>query len=80
MDFLCYPYRWIRPRDAAFADRADPAWEKLSPLRRQLLGDGDHLDSYFGLAPNSGAWDETIPLRAELDARGVLDRSQPYLR
>ncbi|MEV5571763.1 phytanoyl-CoA dioxygenase family protein [Spirillospora sp. NPDC052269] len=80
MVFLCYTYRWIRWRDDIAIDRRSAWWRSLSPLRRQLLGDGDEAASHFGFTLESGVWDDDIPLRAELKARGHLDRSHHFLR
>ena len=68
--FLAYTYRWIRPRD----EIAPRAWPTLSPVRRQLLGDG---------ATATGYWiptDDDAPLRRWLGERGLLDPSIPSNR
>ncbi|HLY33947.1 MAG TPA: phytanoyl-CoA dioxygenase family protein [Jatrophihabitantaceae bacterium] len=77
--FVGYTHRWIRPLDEADY-RADSEWfASLSPLRRQLLGGGPDHANHWGV--DGGGWiDKTIPLRAELAARGLLDGSRPYLR
>ncbi|GAA2573351.1 phytanoyl-CoA dioxygenase family protein [Actinomadura fulvescens] len=81
MIFLCYTYRWIRWYDDVAIDRHSDWWRGLSPLRRQLLGDGDGTATYFGISRElGGVWDDEIPLRAELKARGLLDRSRQFLR
>ncbi|MFD0902120.1 phytanoyl-CoA dioxygenase family protein [Actinomadura sediminis] len=80
MVFLCYTYRWIRWRDDVTINRHTPWWNGLTPLRRQLLGDGDEAASHFGFTLESGVWDDAIPLRAALKSRGLLDHSQHYLR
>ncbi|GAA4223638.1 hypothetical protein GCM10022254_01210 [Actinomadura meridiana] len=80
MVFLCYTYRWIRWRDDVSINRHGDWWRGLSPLRRQLLGDGDEAASHFGFTLESGVWDDAIPLRSELKSRGLLDRSHHYLR
>lgn len=70
--FMAYTYRWIRPRDD---HRLDPAWwNRLSPVRRQLLGASTSV---------KGCWlpsDEDAPLRACLEERGLLQRSRPAHR
>jgi hypothetical protein len=76
MIFLGYTYRWIRMRDDAIKSAA---WERMSPLRRQLLGHGEENASFFGITAANPAWDDDIPLRAELKKRGLLDQSRHYL-
>lgn len=70
--FLGYTYRWIRPRDDY---PIDPAWlAGLSPIRRQLLGDGLDAMSFWGLG------EDDPPLRPWLADRGLLDPTVPALR
>lgn len=79
MVFIGYTHRWIRPLDEIdYASRGE--WfDGLSPLRRQLLGGGPDHANYWGV--DQGGWiDKSIPLRAELAVRGLLDGSRPYLR
>lgn len=65
--FMGYTYRWIRPRDDY---PIDPGWlAGLSPVRRQLMGEGLGASSYWGLG------DQDFPLRQWLRDRGVLDES-----
>ncbi len=71
--FLAYTYRWIRPRDELGIDRRSARFRRLSPVRRQLLGAGG-LRSHWGLP------DERVPLRVELDRRGLLDPAIPSHR
>ncbi len=53
----------------------DPGWfAALTPIRRQLLGEGSSAWSHWGLA------DEELPLRAWLAERGLLDPSRPSNR
>lgn len=61
--FLGYTYRWNRDRDTP---PAEAYGERLSPVRRQLLGHGD-----AGSLGVTAAYDG-IPLRAELKGRGLL--------
>ena len=68
--FFAYTYRWIRPRD----DTVPPAWRTLSPVRRQLLGDGATATGYC--IPT----DDDAPLRRWLGERGLLDPSIPSNR
>lgn len=72
--FLAYTYRWIRPRDELEIDRRGARFRRLSPVRRQLLGDAEGPRSHWGL-PN-----ERVPLRIELDRRGLLDPAVPSHR
>lgn len=74
MLFVGYTYRWIRPRDEMPFQRDATWWERLSPIRRQLLGDGIDAPSFWGLGADS------YPLRDALRAAGLLDRSIPQLR
>jgi hypothetical protein len=75
MIFLSYTYRWIHTRDEA----VDGAYRsKMSPLRRQLLGQGEENAGFFGITSRASADD--IPLRAELKKRGLLDGGRHYLR
>jgi phytanoyl-CoA dioxygenase PhyH len=77
--FIGYTHRWIRPLDETDY-RRDPQWlAGMSPLRRQLLGDGTDNANFWGVRPD-GWVDRDIPLRTELAERGLLDRSAPYLR
>jgi ectoine hydroxylase-related dioxygenase (phytanoyl-CoA dioxygenase family) len=79
--FLAYTLRWVAIRDELEAARADPAFESLSPVRRQLLGgvgrgipgqvEGDHT---------WGHYPQTTPLYGFLQERGLLDPDYPPLR
>jgi len=79
MLFVGYTYRWIRPLDELTIDRGGRWWANRSPVQRQLLGDGPHTANFWGVGWD-GYVDETIPLRAELRNRNLLDRSIPWLR
>jgi ectoine hydroxylase-related dioxygenase (phytanoyl-CoA dioxygenase family) len=72
--FLAYTYRWVRPRDHLGIDPEDARFSDLSPVRRQLLGEEAGPRSHWGLG------DEAIPLRIELDRRGLLDSAIPAHR
>jgi hypothetical protein len=72
--FVAYTYRWIRPRDDLGIGDADPRFWRLSPVRRQLLGAGGRPMSHWGIG------DEPVPLRVELDRRGLLDAAVPSHR
>jgi hypothetical protein len=72
--FFAYTYRWIRPRDEFGIDRRSARFTRLSPVRRQLLGDGEGGRSHWGLS------NERVPLRVELDRRGVLNPAIPSHR
>jgi phytanoyl-CoA dioxygenase PhyH len=80
MVFVAYAYRWIRSRDdvdpAAIASFRRP----LSPVRRQLLGEGPDAASFYGFASETGMWDDDIPLRAALKRHGHLDQTRHHLR
>lgn len=77
--FLGYTYRWIRPLDPMPLDRDSQWWSELTDVQKQLVGDGPNLPDYWGIHPKGGINDD-IPLRAELEQRGLLDRSIPWLR
>jgi ectoine hydroxylase-related dioxygenase (phytanoyl-CoA dioxygenase family) len=70
--FLAYTYRWVRPRDAM---PIHPAWwRRLSPVRRQLLGEA---------TDEVGRWIPTpddVPLREAMAELGLLDRAVPAHR
>ena len=77
--FIGYTHRWIRPLDETDY-QSDSSWfAALSPLRRQLLGAGIDNANYWGVGQD-GWVDQTIPLRAELARRELLDGHVPYLR
>jgi hypothetical protein len=79
MLFVGYTYRWIRPLDDMPIDHAGEWWANRTPLQRQLLGGAPHTANYWGVNWD-GYIDEKIPLRHELNSRGLLDRSIPWLR
>jgi hypothetical protein len=60
--FLAYSYRWIRPRDDLGIDPASERFRRLSPVRRQLLGEPADPQHQWGLRP------EAVPLYARLQA------------
>ena len=70
--FLAYTYRWIRPRDTLRIDWAREPYRSLSPVRRQLLGDGDDAPSFWGIGREP-------PLKELLRRRGLLDPAVPAL-
>lgn len=72
--FLAYTFRWIRARDDFGIDRSSARFLRLSPIRRQLLGESAGPESDWGLG------EEPAPLRAELRRRGALDVSVPSHR
>ncbi|HEU4399509.1 MAG TPA: phytanoyl-CoA dioxygenase family protein [Actinomycetota bacterium] len=72
--FLAYTYRWVRPRDDMEIDRDSDLWRRLTPVRRQLLGDGPDAMSHWGLGTDA------VPLREELRRKGLLDPTVPQLR
>jgi ectoine hydroxylase len=63
--FLAYTFRWVRPRDEFGIDPASERFRRLSPVRRQLLGEPAHPHHQWGLQPGA------VPLRAELGRPGV---------
>jgi hypothetical protein len=79
MLFVGYTYRWIRPLDDMRVDKDSQWWANLTPVQRQLCGDGTHTANYWGINWD-GYLDDEIPLRKELKTRGLLDRSIPWLR
>ena len=74
MLFVAYTYRWIRARDDLRIKPDSPWWRSLSPVRRQLLGEGSDAMSYWGLGRDS--W----PLREQLHAQKLLDPEVPPQR
>ena len=79
MLFVGYTYRWIRPLDDMPLDRDSEWWSNRTPVQKQLLGEATHTANYWGVNWD-GYIDEKIPLRHELQTRGLLDRSIPWLR
>ena len=79
MLFVGYTYRWIRPLDDMPLDKDSEWWRNRTPVQRQLLGEATHTANYWGVNWD-GYVDEKIPLRHELQTRGLLDRSIPWLR
>ena len=79
MLFIGYTYRWIRPLDDMPIDRDSEWWRNRTPVQRQLLGEAPHTANHWGVGWD-GYIDEKIPLRHELQTRGRLDRSIPWLR
>jgi len=79
MLFVGYTYRWIRPLDDMPIDRDGEWWQNRTPVQRQLLGESPHTANHWGVGWD-GYIDEKIPLRHELQTRGLLDRSIPWLR
>jgi len=79
MLFVGYTYRWIRPLDDMPIDRDGEWWSNRTPVQKQLLGEATHTANYWGVNWD-GYIDEKIPLRHELQSRGLLDRSIPWLR
>jgi hypothetical protein len=72
--FLAYTYRWVRPRDDLGIESGTARFTRLSPVRRQLLGEEASPHSQWGMGSAH------IPLRVELDRRGLLDPSIPSHR
>jgi len=79
MLFIGYTYRWIRPLDDMPLDLDGDWWRNRTPLQRQLLGEAPTTANRWGVNWD-GYIDEKIPLRHELQSRGLLDRSVPWLR
>jgi len=79
MLFVGYTYRWIRPLDDMPIDKDGQWWANRTPVQRQLLGEATHTANHWGVNWD-GYIDEKIPLRHELQTRGLLDRSIPWLR
>jgi ectoine hydroxylase-related dioxygenase (phytanoyl-CoA dioxygenase family) len=79
MLFVGYTYRWIRPLDDMPVDHDGEWWRNRTPVQRQLLGEATHTANHWGVNWD-GYIDEKIPLRHELQTRGLLDRSIPWLR
>jgi hypothetical protein len=77
--FVGYTYRWIRPLDDMPIDRSGEWWRNRTPVQRQLLGEAPHTANHWGV-DRGGYIDERIPLRRELQTRGLLDRKVPWLR
>jgi ectoine hydroxylase len=64
--FLAYTYRWVRERDDYPIDRSSSWFQRLSPVRRQLLGAGSGAQSFWGIG------DDDYPLYESLKARGLI--------
>ncbi|GIM98124.1 phytanoyl-CoA dioxygenase family protein [Paractinoplanes toevensis] len=79
MLFVGYTYRWIRPLDDMPVDKDGQWWANRTPVQKQLLGEATHTANHWGVNWD-GYIDEKIPLRHELQTRGLLDRSIPWLR
>jgi len=77
--FVGYTYRWIRPLDEMPVDVDGEWWRNRTPVQRQLVGEAPHTANRWGVGWD-GYIDEKIPLRHELQTRGLLDRSVPWLR
>lgn len=72
--FLAYTFRWIRPRDEFGIDPSSERFRRLSPVRRQLLGEPAGRHHQWGLERKA------VPLHEELDRRGLLDPAVPSQR
>jgi ectoine hydroxylase len=72
--FLAYTFRWIRPRDEFGIDPSSERFRRLSPVRRQLLGEPAGRHHQWGLQRNA------VPLHEELDRRRLLDPAVPTQR
>ncbi|GIF20462.1 hypothetical protein BJ973_001634 [Actinoplanes tereljensis] len=79
MLFVGYTYRWIRPLDDMPVDKDGAWWANRTPVQKQLLGEATHTANHWGVNWD-GYIDEKIPLRHELQTRGLLDRTIPWLR
>jgi ectoine hydroxylase len=49
--FLAYSFRWVRPRDDLGIDPSSQRFRRLSPVRRQLLGEPAGNHDHWGLEP-----------------------------
>lgn len=58
--FLAYSYRWVRPRDEFGIDPSSERFRRLSPVRRQLLGEPADPHHQWGMTPGE------VALHAEL--------------
>lgn len=79
MVFIGYTYRWIRPLDETTYNPQEEWFQRLSPVRQQLLGAGPDNANFWGVRQD-GWIDQEIPLRAALASRGLLNPKIPYLR
>ncbi len=77
--FIGFTHRWIRPLDEFVIDTESTWWENLSPLTRQLLGEGDSKADFWGIHEVGGINDQ-IPLRHELLKRNLINPEIPWLR
>lgn len=71
--FVAYTYRWMRPYD--YSEVPAELMERLSPVRRQLLGEGADPLNYWGRGDAGHP-----PLFHELNGAGMLDPSVPNQR
>jgi ectoine hydroxylase len=78
--FFGYTPRWIAIRDDVAELHASPAFEELSPVRRQLLGGiGAGIDGELEGDHRWGHYPKTTPLYGFLSERGLLDPANPPL-
>jgi ectoine hydroxylase-related dioxygenase (phytanoyl-CoA dioxygenase family) len=64
--FLAYTFRWVRPRDEFGIEPSSERFRRLSPVRRQLLGEPAGRHDQWGLKPHA------VPLQAALSTPGEL--------
>jgi ectoine hydroxylase len=57
--FLAYTFRWVRARDDLGIDPSSERFRRLTPVRRQLLGEPASPHHQWGLIPDA------VPLHAE---------------
>ena len=72
--FLAYSYRWVRPRDDFGIDPSSKRFRRLSPVRRQLLGEPAGRHHQWGLERDA------VPLHSALERHGLLEPTVPSQR
>lgn len=76
---VAFTHRWVRPLDEFEIDNESTWWKSLSPLTRQLLGEGCNGADFWGVR-KAGGLNDQIPLRSELIKRNLLNPEIPWLR
>ena len=69
--FFGYSYRWLQPKDDM---NVKELYERIDPIRRQLLGGRTSADGLYAPLP------EDVPLRTFLEKHGRLSSARDYHR
>ena len=77
--FIGYTYRWVRPLDEDVADQSSEWFQ--GPAAAAAAAARLRAGPRLVLGIRQDGWiDDEIPLRKEFKARGLLDRTIPFLR